>query len=149
VRRLGEGVWKATAVLYHRATGRRTRRPDGAPRWLPWLLALVGMLLGLPSPRLGRLLEDDFHRLALTRPDLTSLARSPAELFVFVRGDVNENRLARSLGYLPWWTSPDLRIAFFRPVSGRAAADGPEWRRCSRSSQFMRLRWRAPVGGRS
>ena len=87
-------------------------------RSLPWLAALVAVLLCVPALRLGWLFDDDFHRLALTRPDLSMVSRSPAELFVFIEGDVAANRLARTMGFLPWWSSESLRIAFFRPLSG-------------------------------
>lgn len=87
-------------------------------RYFPWLVAVVAVLLCLPALRLGWLFDDDFHRLALTRPDLSVLSRSPAELFVFVEGDVAANRLARTMGFLPWWSSENLRVAFFRPLTG-------------------------------
>jgi hypothetical protein len=87
-------------------------------RYLPWVLALLAMALCLPALRLGRLLDDDFHCLALTRPDLPILSRSPTELFVFIRGDVIANRWFRTMGLLPWWADERLRIAFFRPLTG-------------------------------
>ena len=87
-------------------------------RHLPWLLALLAMLLCAPSLRLGLQWDDAFHRAALTMPDLPMVSRSPADLFVFIEGDTTLNRLAISLGMLPWWADEHLRIAFFRPVTG-------------------------------
>ncbi|MGD8450857.1 MAG: hypothetical protein PVJ57_03485 [Phycisphaerae bacterium] len=87
-------------------------------RHLPWVLALLAMLLCLPALRMGWLLDDDFHRAALTRPEFPMLTRSAAELFVFIEGDPAANRLARSMGILPWWSDEHLRIAFFRPLTG-------------------------------
>ena len=37
-------------------------------RFLPWHLALLAMLLCVPSLWMGWLLDDDFHRLAMMRP---------------------------------------------------------------------------------
>ena len=61
-------------------------------RYLPWHLAMLAMLLCAPSLWLGWQFDDDFHRAALTRPALAALSRSPAELFVFIEGDVAANR---------------------------------------------------------
>ncbi|MBU0756117.1 MAG: hypothetical protein KJ645_13320, partial [Planctomycetes bacterium] len=85
---------------------------------LPWVLALLAVLLCLPALWLGRLLDDDIHRLSLQRPELPMLARTPAELFVFIRGDEDYNRSAIETGLLPWWANENLRLAFFRPVTG-------------------------------
>lgn len=87
-------------------------------RHLPWHLALLAMLLCAPSLWMGWHFDDDFHRLALTRPDLPLLSRSPAELFAFIRGDEDENRRSVMMGMLPWWSHEKLRVAFFRPLSG-------------------------------
>ncbi|MBN2561804.1 MAG: amidohydrolase family protein [Phycisphaerae bacterium] len=87
-------------------------------RYVPWQMAALAILLCVPSLWLGRLLDDDIHRLALTRPDLPTLSRSPAELFVFIEGDAATNRLARAMGMLPWWAEEELRLAFYRPLTG-------------------------------
>ncbi len=89
-----------------------------ASRHLAWQLALLAILLCLPALSLGRLLDDNFHRASLTRPDLTQLARSPAELFAFVKGEEAANRWSISVGFLPWWAHENLRVSFFRPVTG-------------------------------
>jgi len=82
---------------------------------LPWHLAV---LLCAPALRLRSQFDDDFHRAALTRPDLAALARSPAELFVFIEGDVAANRRFVVMGMLPWWSHEELPLAFFRPLTG-------------------------------
>ncbi|UCG32349.1 MAG: hypothetical protein JSU68_11855, partial [Phycisphaerales bacterium] len=86
-------------------------------RHLPWHLAVIAMLLCAPSLRLGWLLDDDFHRAALTRPDIPALSRSPADLFAYIKRDEAANRAAKAVGMLPWWSPEDLRIAFFRPLT--------------------------------
>lgn len=87
-------------------------------RYLPWFLALMAMLLCVPSLWLGRYFDDDFHRAALQRPEIPMIARSPAELFVFIAGNEQANRTSIAMGMLPWWASENLRIAFYRPVTG-------------------------------
>ncbi len=87
-------------------------------RFLPWHLAVLAMLLCAPSLWMGLTLDDYFHRAALTMQDLPQISRSPAELFVFIEGNKILNRLAIAMGYLPWWTNEELRIAFFRPLTG-------------------------------
>ncbi len=89
-----------------------------ANRHVPWLTAMLAMLLCLPALRIGLLLDDDLHCLALTRPDLPMLARSPAELFDFIKGDPAANLQSRTIGFLPWWSDEHLRLAFFRPLTG-------------------------------
>ena len=87
-------------------------------RFLPWHLGLLAILLCTPALRLGWQFDDDFHRAALTRSDLPMVARTPAELFVFVKGDPAANRFAMQMGIMPWWTDEHLRLAFFRPLTG-------------------------------
>jgi hypothetical protein len=79
---------------------------------------MLAMLLCAPSLWLGWQFDDDFHRLALTQPELPTLSRSPAELFVFIEGDETANRQYVVMGMLPWWSHEKLRIAFFRPLTG-------------------------------
>ncbi|UCE60196.1 MAG: hypothetical protein JSU63_00310 [Phycisphaerales bacterium] len=87
-------------------------------RHLPWVLAILAMLLCSPALRLGWIFDDDFHRAALTRPDIPTISRSPAELFVFIEGNKAANSAAIAMGWLPWWTQEDLRLAFYRPLTG-------------------------------
>jgi hypothetical protein len=86
-------------------------------RHLPWHLALIAMLLCMPALRLGWLLDDDFHRAALTKSDIPALSRSPTDLFAYIKSDEAANRTAIALGMLPWWSREDLRIAFYRPLT--------------------------------
>lgn len=84
---------------------------------LPWLLALLAMLLCAPAIELGWQIDDHFHRAALTRPDVEFLTRSPAGLFDFIRGGETV-RWWIAEGHLPWFTTPELSIGFFRPLTG-------------------------------
>ncbi len=54
----------------------------------------------------------------LTRPgELAGPARSPIDIFAFIEGDPDTNLEFKRLGLLPWWSHPDLRLSFFRPLS--------------------------------
>ncbi|MFO0984252.1 MAG: hypothetical protein U1E76_21440 [Planctomycetota bacterium] len=83
----------------------------GTWRW-PWLAAGFAIALTLPSLWSGLAADDYIHAAMLRhRPGFTT---EPLGLFTFVRaGDVEAaGRIA-----LPWWSAPDLQIAFWRPVA--------------------------------
>jgi len=88
-------------------------------RHLAWHLSALAMGVCASALWLGWQTDDHIHRAALTRqPQFEELARSPAELFTFFRGDEQANRRAVALGHQPWWADEGLRLAFFRPVAG-------------------------------
>ncbi len=88
-------------------------------RYLPWHLAVLAMVLCAPSLSLGLQTDDLFHRAALiNQPALPEMSRSPSELFVFFRGDSDATHEAIDRGLVPWWTSPELRLSFYRPLTG-------------------------------
>jgi len=85
----------------------------------PLALAALAVLLCSPALDLGFQLDDYFIRAALSDPPMfPEWSRSPAHVFAFFDGDPGFNRQARSAGSVPWWTAEDLRLAFFRPLSG-------------------------------
>jgi len=98
--------------------------------WMsPWLAdrrrslivaAALAVLVTLPSLWLGWQTDDHFHRAALTDEfePLADARRSPAEMFAFVKEGLTDSRLAMDLGQLPWWSSPNLKLAFSRPLTG-------------------------------
>lgn len=88
-------------------------------RLLPLYLASLGVVLGSPSLFLGWQTDDYVHRGALVGvPEIPEVSRSPFELFAFLRGEVDYNRRLMEMGLLPWWSDPELKLAFFRPVTG-------------------------------
>ncbi len=90
-----------------------------ASRHVLWLVpALAAALLSF-GLGLGWIADDFVHRAALTdHPELPELHREPGQLFSFVDGDPETvERLVRQ-GTWPWWSDPDLRLAFWRPLSG-------------------------------
>jgi hypothetical protein len=85
---------------------------------LPWYLATLAVLLTLPSLRVGFEADDYFHRVHLLAheafPDLTG---PPWDLFAFSYGDPARIHRLMDRGIAPWWTLPELRMAFCRPLS--------------------------------
>ncbi len=79
-----------------------------------WIVAAAcAALLTVPS-LWGGLRDDDlWHRYFLL-----VLQRSPLTLFSFLTGDVEQNHTYMDLSGLPWWATPDLRLSFFRPITG-------------------------------
>ncbi len=88
-------------------------------RRLPVVLALLAVLLVLPSAWTGLQLDDFYHWSFLTG-NTTADGRSIGanDLFNFLDGDARRLEALMDAGAVPWWTSKDLRIAFWRPLSG-------------------------------
>jgi len=86
------------------------------PRF-PWLAALIGMLLASSALGHGLLLDDHLHRLHV---EACARGDAPAawwDLYTVATGDTRATRAAMDIGASPWWTLPELRVRFFRPVA--------------------------------
>jgi hypothetical protein len=95
----------------------RTKSPIGG--WLEHpraggVVVALGLLLALPSLSLG-FFSDDYtfidyleRRVAFNSPWW--------DLYRFTPGDPTEVRRLIALGQYPWWTTPDLRMHFVRPI---------------------------------
>ncbi len=88
------------------------------------------MLLCTPAIDIGFFLDDYIHQAALTQPEeLPEIHASPDRLFEFV--SAGKKVLSDSM---PWWASEDLKLAFWRPISGASHwldhhlwPDSPRW----------------------
>ncbi len=92
----------------------RWRLRLGHPRAPVWIL---GLALLLTSTALGVGLQlDDFvlKALLIGAPEVRV---APWDAFAFFPEGSPRLSVQRELGELPWWTAPDLRLAFFRPLS--------------------------------
>ena len=78
-------------------------------------LALVAVTLCLPALGVGWQSDDYFHRVVL-RGDVET-GYSPLELFSVMRHGPEVLREYTDLGLFPWWTSGELKLAFFRYLS--------------------------------
>ena len=78
----------------------------------PLLLLLVAFLY-FPAMRGGFLLDDYYWLTVLdTRPERFW---DDLNLLDEVRGSTDVQQL-KVQAYVPWWTSPDFKIAYFRPL---------------------------------
>ncbi len=82
-------------------------------------MPLIGV--ALCSPAIGRyLVLDDFVLFLIARgePRIAGLSQGSFDLFTFTTGRPADNRDLIEHGLmLPWFTDPELRVAFFRPLS--------------------------------
>ena len=89
-----------------------------ADRRLPFLLAILAILLTLPSLWAGFAADDYYHRIRLLGSSaLPGISRSPLKLFTFADGDPAYAYRMMDVGCWPWWSLDELRVSFFRPIA--------------------------------
>ena len=117
--RRSKGCWPHPALLERRAM--MPTRKAAAWKWLaprlPWLLPLLAALLALPS-LWGGFHMDDHVQLAVMADRTVPMLMTPSDLFVFADGNAANMQQQIDVGLYPWWTSLDLKLAFFRPLAG-------------------------------
>ena len=95
----------------------RLRSWLSSPR-APTAIVLLAVLVGLPSLAGGLAVDDHWHKIMLTPdPAWSRLTKPWYELFSFYDGNVERTHRILDLGLSPWWTDPEIRLAFFRPVT--------------------------------
>lgn len=125
-----------SALLDWLGTGRR-----GVGRVLA--VALVLTLSCLAAP----LISDDWlaaRKLApeVHGPPLPFGDPGLHDVFVFGTGDPAVTRLAQDQGFLAWWAAPDIKLAFFRPLSALThALDHALWPHSSALMHAQGLAW--------
>ncbi len=82
-----------------------------------WAAALVGVLLALPALGAGLQLDDHLHRFYVGLHTRGEGLGVWWDLYVAAEGDEALTRARMDMGFSPWWTVPDLRLRFFRPVA--------------------------------
>ncbi len=83
---------------------------------LPWIVAILGVLLASPALFAGIGADDYVHRAKLLGLAGLGQEGSPVwNLFRFVSPDSSSPLF--DAGILPWWSDPSLRLAFLRPLS--------------------------------
>jgi hypothetical protein len=92
-------------------------------RWLAfprvlWLALLASFVLALPTVWMGFMSDDYTHLLIL---DGFPALGSPFDLFRFAGGNDAGMRRMTEEGPYPWWTLPELKLAFWRPLSSALA----------------------------
>ena len=84
-------------------------------RHLPLALFLLSILLTLPSLWVG--LQFDDYLLEHTIRAAPNLPTALEQTFIFMDGDTFHARKNMETGAYPWWTLPDGKSAFWRPLS--------------------------------
>ncbi len=89
-----------------------------AQRRLPFALAILAVLLALPSLWAGLAADDYYHRIRMLGSSaLPEVSRSPLKLFTFADGDPTYAYRMMDIGCWPWWSLDELRVSFFRPIA--------------------------------
>jgi hypothetical protein len=80
------------------------------------LIGCFALLVMSSYLSVGGIADDDFHDVALrSEPGVPGTARAPWDLYSLATLDHNAALMEE--GVFPWWTDPQLVIAFFRPIS--------------------------------
>ena len=108
----GETQWTWQQALVSRA------RTVLAYRHLPLVLAGLAIVLTLPSVTVGWVVDDYFHRATLVGSKVFDpFVDSRLDLFRFLDGDPRRTHGLIDIGFLPWWTDPTIKAAFWRPLT--------------------------------
>ncbi|MCX4242258.1 hypothetical protein [Paraliomyxa miuraensis] len=83
---------------------------------LPWLAALLGVLLASPALGTGLWLDDHLHRFVVGMHVRGEGLGPWWDLYVAAEGDQALTRARMDVGFSPWWTVPELRVRFLRPL---------------------------------
>ncbi|HTV20317.1 MAG TPA: hypothetical protein VMG12_16650 [Polyangiaceae bacterium] len=82
------------------------------------LAPLVGVLLALPAIGSERVFDDHVLELVAQGSHDAVAPGSELDLFRFASGDRSDNLALMAQGsLLPWYSDPDLKITFYRPLS--------------------------------
>jgi len=86
--------------------------------WFPLAVIAVAMILVLPAVRVGWALDDYYQRWLLLGSSMYPAIGHPRlDMFDFADGNPEQIERAKEIGFLPWWSSPNIRAAFWKPVT--------------------------------
>ena len=86
--------------------------------WFPLAVIAVAMILVLPAVRVGWALDDYYQRWLLLGSSMYPAIGHPRlDMFDFADGNSEQIERAKEIGFLPWWSSPNIRAAFWKPVT--------------------------------
>lgn len=78
----------------------------------------VALLLAAPSLTVGLAADDFFHRVILTGAQgLPWVPQGLGGLFIWADGDPKHGWMFMDTGLVGWWSNPELKLAFARPVT--------------------------------
>jgi hypothetical protein len=106
-------------------------RSSNGVRWQRWLPLGLGLLISLPVLSVGLLHDDFLYRVAVTEV-IDAWDPGPFGLYAFT-AEPEVGQRWRELSHLPWWTSDNFHLSFFRPLSScllwldLSGSGGPIW----------------------
>jgi hypothetical protein len=114
-------------------------------RALPWFVILVGLALAAPAITADFTADDHLHRIVQRDdPGIPGLHSHKLDLFVFVDGNHDDFAKLREAGAYSWWTDPDLKLSFWRPItSATHALDHALWPDNAAAQLAQNLLWLA------
>jgi hypothetical protein len=83
---------------------------------MPWIAAAFAVLLSLPTLTMGPMLDDLVMGWVVRGGVDPGGPRGIWDLYRFADGGPGVEE-ATAIGMYPWWSSTDLKLAFFRPLS--------------------------------
>lgn len=88
-----------------------------AHRRMPFLSALVAIILFLPVLATGLMMDDHAHKMLVLEGGYPGGPRGTWDLFRFLDNDPDALKYVVDRGMWPWWSVPGFRLAFFRPIA--------------------------------
>ena len=85
--------------------------------WCVAAAAAFGMLLALPSLKMGLVADDFFHWEVLTGRFDNAHPGTAFGMFSFADGNPARTREYMQKGVFPWWSSDTVRLSFWRPLA--------------------------------
>lgn len=87
-------------------------------RHAPLVVALLAAVLFAPTLGTGYMMDDYIHRISFD-PELRAQGGPWGDWDIFRFQDADRGHLHQSMdrGTTPWWTAPDFRLAFLRPIA--------------------------------
>ena len=118
-------------------------------RSFPVVVAILAVALGLPSLGGGWIMDDYYHRWTILRSEsYRELLKSPTDIFNFFDGDPARTRKLMDLGLVPWWTLPEVKGAFWRPLTALThVLDYRLWPRRPAMMHLHSLLWFGALAG--
>ena len=87
-------------------------------RWTGLIIAAVAVAISAPSLFAGFVIDDHFFRALFQGfPGIDGVPMAMTNTFVFGDGVPAHNLARMNESLLPWWTPPDWKVGFWRPLS--------------------------------
>ena len=108
-----------------------------------WVAIALAVALAAPSITTGLSADDWLQRMiAGGQHPVAGLPKSRFDLFSFVGHDRSDTYLQMNAGVLPWWTDPDVKLAFWRPLTALThLVDWSLWPASPRAMHVHSLLW--------